>query len=547
MKPTLAIAIAAVTVGGLVPQVAKAAASCESLLALHLPDTTITTATVVPAGAFNPAIVTTACRVAGSIKPTSDSDIRFEVWMPTTGWNGKFLSAGEGGYAGAVNYGGIGGALSRGYAGGSTDTGHVGGTADFAPGHPEKVTDFGWRGKHLQAARSKDIIRAFYGSAAKHSYFSSCSNGGRQALMEIQRFPEDYDGVLVGAPANNWTHHFAGFVWNEQALFNTPGSYLPASKLTAIQSATLAKCDKLDGVEDGVAEDPRRCNFDPASIACPAGTDGPSCLTPAQIAATRKIMQGPRNPRTHRQIYPGYFTSAAGDASTWGLWITGPAVPGASIQAFFGNGFFGRFVEEIPAPGVWDYTSFDFDSDMAFTDRKLERTMNATEADLSRFTHRNRRGKIIMWHGWEDPAISAADAVDYYSQVVRANDDSTDFFRLFMVPGMSHCGGGPGPNAFGQSLPQAQPLSSAPEHDILSALERWVEEGVAPKRIVAVKYLNNNPTAGIERTRPLCAYPRVAVYKGHGSTNDEANFECRKPRSEKHDGKHDRDDDDHDD
>jgi len=531
-QSTLALLVAGIVCA---PTHAAAPMSCESLAGLHLPDTTIATATVVPAGAFNSAIVTTACRVAGSIKPTSDSDIRFEVWMPTSGWNGKFLSAGEGGYAGSINYGGIGGALSRGYAGGSTDTGHVGGTADFAPEHPEKVTDFGWRGKHLQAARSKDIIRAFYGSPAKHSYFSSCSNGGRQALMEIQRFPEDYDGLLVGAPANNWTHHFAGFIWNEQALFNTPGSHVSNSKLAAVQAATLAKCDALDGVTDGVAEDPRRCKFDPVSIACPAGTDGPGCLTPPQVSAVRKIMAGPRSPRTGRQIYPGYFTSAAGEAASWPAWITGPAVPGASIQAFFGNGFFGRIVYEIPAPGVWDFSSFDFDGDMAFTDRKTEGTMNATEADLSRFTHRNHQGKIIMWHGWEDPAISSADAVDYYGQVVRENHDSKDFFRLFMVPGMLHCGGGPGPNAFGQSLPQAQPLSNAPQHDILSALERWVEDGVAPERIVAVKYVNDVPAQGIARTRPLCVYPKVAVYKGRGNTNDAANFECSKPKDDKHD------------
>src|SRR5947208_7831462 len=247
--------------------------TCESLANLHLQDTTIKSAATVPAGTAAtqppaPAMDTTACRVTGSIKPTTDSDIRFEVWMPSTGWNRKFLSAGEGGYAGAINYNGIRDALRRGYTGGSTDTGHVGGTADFAPGHPEKVTDFGWRGKHLQAERSKDIIRAFYGSPAKHSYFSSCSNGGRQALMEIQRFPEDYDGVLVGAPANNWTHHFAGFIWNEQALFSTPGAHMSASKLAAVQAETLRTCDVLDGVVDGVAEDPRRCKFDPASIAC---------------------------------------------------------------------------------------------------------------------------------------------------------------------------------------------------------------------------------------------------------------------------------------
>src|SRR2546430_2579845 len=267
--------------------------TCESLKNLNLPDTTISSAATVPAGTAQapaPAMDTTACRVTGSIKPTTDSDIRFEVWMPSTGWNRKFLSAGEGGYAGAINYNGIRDALRRGYAGGSTDTGHVGGTADFAPGHPEKVTDFGWRGKHLQAERSKDIIRAFYRQSITHSYFSSCSNGGRQALMEIQRFPDDYDGVLVGAPANDWSHLFAGFVWNEQALWNTPGAYLKTSKLAAIQSATLATCDALDGVSDGVVEDPRRCTFDPASIACPSGTDGASCLTPPQITAVQKIM-----------------------------------------------------------------------------------------------------------------------------------------------------------------------------------------------------------------------------------------------------------------
>jgi hypothetical protein len=254
-------------------------------------------------------------------------------------------------------------------------------------------------------------------------------------------------------------------------------------------------------------------------------------------------MQGPRNPRTGRQIYPGYFTSAAGEAASWPLWIAGPATPGASVQAFFGNGFFGRIIHEIPAPGVWDFSTFNFDSDVAFADAKAARTFNATEADLSRFTHRNRRGKIIMWHGWEDPAISAADAVDYYRQVVRANDDATDFFRLFMVPGMLHCAGGPGPNAFGQGLAQQQPLSNAPEHDVLSALERWVEEGVAPKSIVAVKYVNDNPALGIQRTRPLCAYPKVAVYKGRGSTDDAASFACRAPKREKH-GDDDDDDDD---
>src|SRR4051812_34607375 len=288
---------------------AAAPATCASLANMHFTDTTITGATVVPAGTAQapaPAMDVTACRVTGSIKPTSDSDIKFEVWMPVSGWNGKFLSAGEGGYAGSINYGGINDALVRGYAGGSTDTGHVGGTADFAPGHPEKVTDFGWRAKHLQAARSKDIIRAFYGTSISHSYFSSCSNGGRQALMEIQRFPEDYDGVLVGAPANDWSHLFAGFIWNEQALWNTPGAFLSPGNLAAIQKATLDSCDKLDGVADGVVEDRRRCTFDPATIACTAQPNLAGCLTAPQVAAAQKIISGARNPRTGQQIFPGW-------------------------------------------------------------------------------------------------------------------------------------------------------------------------------------------------------------------------------------------------
>jgi hypothetical protein len=536
----LSISVLALSLAAALTSPAHAgAASCESLATLVLPGTTISVAAVVPAGGFDPPgptppINTAACRVAGTLKPTSDSEIEFEVWMPIAGWNGKFLSAGEGGYAGAINYGGIAAALGRGYAGGSTDTGHVGGTADFAPGHPDKVIDFGWRAKHLQAARSKDLIRAFYGKRIKHSYFSSCSNGGRQALMEIQRFPDDYDGVLVGAPAHDWTHLFAGFVWNEQALWNTPGAYVSASKLAAIQAATLATCDGLDGVRDGVVEDPRRCRFDPASLACPAGTDGASCLTPPQVTAIQKIMAGARNPRTGRQIFPGWFTSAAGEPAAWPLWITGPATPGASVQAFFGNGFFGRIVEQIPAPGVWDFTKFNFASDMAAADVKTERTFNATHPDLSAFTRDNPHGKIILWHGWEDPAISALSSVDYFREVVRSNEDPRDFFRMFLVPGMLHCGGGPGPNAFGQSLPQATPLSNAPGDDILSALEQWVERGVAPEQIVAVKYVNDQPAQGVLRTRPLCAFPNTAVYKGTGSTDDAASFECRKPRHEQH-------------
>ena len=236
---TLMLLLAA---GFCAPAAAGAAMSCADLAGLSLPDTTITLAQVVPAGTFDPPgatppIAVGACRVSGSIAPTADSDIRFEVWMPVADWNGKFLSAGEGGFAGNINYGGINGALLRGYAGGSTDTGHVGGNADFAPGHPEKVADFGWRGKHLQAARSKDLIRAFYGERARHSYFSSCSNGGRQALIEAQRYPEDYDGIIAGAPANPQTRLSLWNVYAGQAALKDPASTIPASKFPMIHRA----------------------------------------------------------------------------------------------------------------------------------------------------------------------------------------------------------------------------------------------------------------------------------------------------------------------
>ena len=530
MRATSFAALAVVGVGWCFSGSAAAATSCAALVGLQLQDTTILSAQVVPAGSFFPpdgpkAIDTTACRVVGSIKPTSDSDIRFEVWMPTSGWNGKFLSSGEGGFAGAINYSAVGGiadSIRRGYAGGSTDTGHVGGTPDFMPAHPQKLIDYGYRGKHLQAVRSKEVIAAFYGEPANHSYFSSCSNGGRQALLEIQRFPQDYDGVIVGAPANDWVHLLTGFVWNEQALAQ-PGAALSQSKLQAIENATLATCDGLDGVVDGVVTDPRVCKFRPEAIACAAGTDGASCLTPPQVLAVNKIMAGPRNSRTGAALYPGYFTSAAAEPGSWPTWITGP------VQAFFGNGFFGRFYFKVPPPGVWDFKTLNFDSDIAGADATMAPILSALATDFSPFRRSHPKGKIIMWHGWEDPAITAAGAIAYVDRVRHANDDVNDFFRLFMAPGMLHCGGGPGPNAFGQGYATAPALSIDPEHDVVSALERWVEHGIAPKRIVAAKYFNDDPAQGVARTRPLCVYPKQARYTGRGNTNDAANFRCRSP------------------
>jgi hypothetical protein len=500
--------------------------SCNELGAVKLPDTTITYANFFAVGAK-----IGACRVIGAIHPTEDSNIGFEVWLPFGGWNGKYLAVGELGAAGAINQPGIVEAVRRGYAASSTDTGHVGANQDYAPGHPEKVIDGGWRAKHLEAERSKQFIRLFYDKPAKHSYTSSCSNGGRQALMEAQRFPEDFDGLIVGAPVHDLTHLVVASVWNEQALWKVPGAYLGGSKRAALQAATLASCDALDGVKDGVVEDPRRCHFDPSTLVCPEGTDSESCLTPPQLNAVRMIMQGPRNPRTGKQIYPGLFTSASGD-DDWRFFLTGSATPGTSWTSQMANSFLSRKVDEVPAPGKRDLLKFDFDRDVAIVDAKVARVTNATDSNLQSFRKANPTGRIIIWHGWEDPAASALRTVDYYQEVVSINPTPDEFVRLFMVPGMVHCSGGPGPDSFGQMLPQETPLSHSPEHDVLSALEHWVEDGVPPERIVAVKYVDDDPAKGILRTRPLCRYPMTAVYKGIGSTDEAANFECRMPKAD---------------
>jgi hypothetical protein len=486
-----------------------AAATCESLASLEIPRTTITTATVVPAGSFTPPggrglnNLPDFCRVAGSIRPSSDSDIQFEVWMPAAGWNGKFQGIGNGGFAGEIGYGQLAMALRKGYATASTDTGHrAGGTdASWALGHPEKVVDFGHRAIHETAVAAKATIAAFYGDGPKRSYFNSCSNGGRQALMEAQRYPGDYDGIIAGAPANYWTHLLANSVWVAKAM-SEPAAHIPPAKLPAIEAAALAACDAKDGVKDGVIDSPDRCGFQPASMLC-KGAESDVCLTQAQVTGLEKLLSGIRGARG--PLYPGYVVGGSPGSGGWADWMTGP-MPGRSMAYAFGNGFFSNMVFENKA---WDYRTFDPDRDTRRADEKFGAILNAIDGDLSNF--RARGGKLILYHGWSDAGITPLNAIDYYNSV----KDPAGFVRLFMAPGLAHCGGGPGPNDFGQLTVGS---SGDALRDVNAALEKWVEEGVAPERIVAKRE---------GRTRPLCAYPKVAVYKGAGSTDEAANFECR--------------------
>jgi hypothetical protein len=498
-------------------------ATCESLAKLALPATTIASAQSVAAGRLTmpqgpPAEVTDFCRVSGSIKPSPDSDIQFEVWLPASGWNGKFKGTGNGGFAGYLDLRSLARAVTLGYAAAATDTGHRGTPTDatWALGHPEKIVDFGYRAIHETTVAGKAIAAAYYGRPVQRAYFHGCSNGGRQALMEAQRFPEDYDGIIAGAPANDWTHLLAQAVFNRQATEADPAAYIPASKIPAIEAATVAQCDAKDGVEDGVVDDPTACAFRAASILC-KGADSEGCLTAPQVAALEKLYAGPRASTV--PVHPGLVAGGATGPGSWPLWVTGPEV-GKSLIGTFGTQFFRNMVFADP---TWDFRRFQLERDTKGADDKLARTLNSTDPDLTAF--RRRGGKLILWHGWSDPAISPLNAIRYYQAVqAKMGARETDAFaRLFMLPGVQHCDGGPGRTGFyGEGA-----LKNDAEHDVNLAIERWVEDGVAPAQIIATKFKTAaEPASGVAGTRPLCPYPQVARYKGTGSTDEAGNFTC---------------------
>lgn len=476
-------------------------ATCESLATLKLDHTEITTAQAVPAGSFPvegfggpPTMnVPSFCRIAGHIHPSSDSDIAFEVWLPDK-WNGRFQAVGNGGLAGMIVTQAMAGALWGGYATAGTDTGHKGGaaTGGWALGHPEKIVDFGYRAIHEMTLRAKALIDAFYGSPARYAYWNGCSEGGGQALSEAQRYPDDYDGIVAGAPANNFVHLQVGGNWISQAIHKDPATFLSPDKLPAITAAVMAQCDSADGVTDGVLEDPRTCKFDPSVLAC-KGEESASCLTRPQIEGLRKVYDGARNPQTGEQVFPGYMR---GGENGWGFWVAGTGAPPRNAQHGISVVFFRNFVFDDPN---WDWKTFDFDKDVALADKKVGAIINQINPDLSAF--KRHGGKLLQYHGWNDPAISPLNSIDYFQSVQKKMGDTASFYRLFMIPGLEHCVGGPGPGHFDQ----------------MGVLVDWVEKGTAPDSIIG-----SRPG----RTRPLCPYPQTAKYKGSGSTDDAQNFVC---------------------
>ncbi len=472
---------------------AHAQVPCDRLASLTLSNVTISAADSRAATPTVPA----HCRIAATLRPTADSRIEIEVWMPAAHWNGKFEAVGNGGWAGSIGFDAMSAALREGYATASTDTGHKSSEtpgASFAFGHPEKLIDFGYRAVHEMTAAAKKLIETYYGGAPRLAYWNSCSNGGRQGLMEAQRYPQDFDGIVAGAPAANWTGRAMGSLWVAQIVHRDDAAYIPPAKYPLLNNAALAACDALDGVTDGVIEDPRRCKFDPSTLLCASG-DAPGCLTAQQVESARRIYARAIDPATRIEFYPGL---APGSELGW-------ATYGGPRPFAIGNDY-ARFV--LTRDPASDYLTLNIPTLAVDALRLDNATTNALAPDLRAFI--GHGGKLIQYHGWSDPQIPPMHSVNYYNSVVEAMGGTKAIegsYRLFMVPGMQHCGGGPGTNQF----------------NAMAALERWRESGTAPASIPAAHVTNNR----IDRTRPLCPFPLTAHYNGAGSTSDAANFTCR--------------------
>jgi len=482
------------------PLFAQSPQACEALRSISLANTAVTTAAVVsgrftPPGATNPNAtinnLPAFCRVAATLTPTPDSEINTEIWLPMGNWNRRLQSVGNGAWAGTIPYAAMASAVMGGYVTAGTDTGHVGNTASFVPGHPERLVDYGYRAVHEMTVAAKTIIRAFYGDGPRYSYWNGCSTGGRQGLMEAQRYPADYDGIIAGAPVNARVHQLIWELWVAQAVHKDEASYIPPAKYRALNDAALAKCDASDGARDGLLTSPDRCRVDPAALQCKQG-DAASCLTAPQVEAAKKIYTPARNPRTGKEIFPAL---QPGSELGW-AGLAGPEPVREAVE------FFQYVVFNDPR---WDFRTLNFDGDVASAEKAASAIIDAIDPNLQPYFARG--GKVLLYHGWSDQLVAPMNSVNYYQAVVGATKNASDSIRLFMMPGMTHCRGGAGPDNF----------------DKMSVIERWVEKGEAPKPIIA----EHSTDGVVDRRRPLCPHPQVATYTGTGSLDDAANFTCK--------------------
>jgi feruloyl esterase len=502
--------------------------SCESLAKLSLPNTTITLAQVVqpgefkmpaqqgmggpppaapqaqPGGAPPPTSAIGApppppdtskmpafCRVAATIKPSSDSNIKIEVWLPVSGWNGKFYAVGNGGWGGSIQYRGMIEGIEANYATASTDTGHEVPNGSFIPGHPEKFIDYGYRADHEMTLRAKEIINAYLKADPKYSYWIGCSLGGMEALVEADRYPADYDAIIAGAPMNPMSMFNAEQIWPAWLSIKFPDAVIPKEKFAVMHAAILKACATPIGQKQGFLEDPGSCKWDPASLLCKNG-DAADCLTAAQVDMAHKLYQGPKNPRTGELIFPGMPMGFEEDYARSGM--DHPISVATDLYKYA--------VYQDPN---WDWKTMDFDSDITKARQVVDPVMRAG-ANLKPFL--DRGGKLLLHGGWAEMR-NGAELAQYYQDVLKSDPDKSDQVRAFLVPGMGHCGGGNGPNQF----------------DKLTTLDTWVQTNKAPDQIVMSKVANGQ----VVRTRPTCAWPAVATYKGTGSEDEAGSYVCKKP------------------
>lgn len=491
--------------------------ACDSLAALKLPDTTVSRTKVVDAGAFSPpvnpqagagrggrgsdvfATLPSFCRVVASVKPTADSDIQIEVWLPASNWNGRFQAAGgaagaNSAVAGGINFPALANSLLAGYATAGTDNGHQGATLAFAPGHPEKLIDFGHRATHEMTVKAKAIVEAFYGNKPSYSYWNACAAGGRQGLQEAQRYPADYDGVVVTAPANNWSRLQSWSMWVNQQANRTQAGVIPAAKYPAIHRAVVEQCDLLDGVKDGIIENPARCHPRLDVLACGSG-DTIGCLTPPQIETANAIYAPAVDVQNGRTVYPAM---PPGSELGWAA-LAGPTVPYYAMETF-------KYLVFNDPGWAPEKRPINLGADVVAAGRTAA-PITADNPDLSAFFARG--GRLIQVHGLTDPLIAPGDSVDYYTRVRAKVGEAvaSGSMRLYLVPGMNHCQGGEGADTI----------------NMQAVVEAWVERAQAPTTVIASRVVNGQ----VQKTHLLCPYPEEAVFKGSGSPDEAASFECR--------------------
>ena len=474
--------------------------TCDELRSLALTNVTLTAAQLLPAGDYQPQVpgatltLPAHCRIAAVLAPSSDSHIEMELWLPDSNWNGKFLALGNGGWAGSISYSAMASGLKAGYAVASNDTGHKGGSAAFMVGHPEKLVDFGYRSMHEMAVQSKLIIERFYERQPALSYYEGCSTGGRQGLMEAQRYPEDFDAIIAGAPVNNQFNLNLAQLLGMVSVLKDRSLYLPPDKIQLLHAAVLAQCEANDGVKDGFLNNPLACDFDPTVLQCKDGAATgatTACLTARQVESVRRVY-APVVLSSGTELYPGH---ALGFELGWRMLDQGdlPSPLQSDVVSYIAH--------ENPA---WDWQSFDLESDARLV---LARAHDVTSDDPDLSAFKARGGKLLMYHGWNDPGPAPANSIAYYGRVLQTlGSDQSDWLRLFMMPGMGHCRGDIGPD----------------QADFLTALDQWREQGVAPATITATRVRDGR----VDMSRPLCPHPQVATWMGTGNPDDADFYEC---------------------